>query len=176
MSTSKHEFHPLSLAAALVAANKPSGAVVDFDAKKEPSLTVQSEKDNCDLNVILKRMEKAGPDAFVDTIDALMASAHAAQYGDASNIGDFKSVQDNVANVKSEFSLLPADIRSKFQNDPVVLLEFLSNPENAADAAKMGLLRAAEAVPAPAEPSIAPTGAEGGAAAVAPAAAPQPAG
>lgn len=176
MSTDKHEFHPMSVAAMRAKAKEPTGAVVDFDLEKEPSKTVQSEKDNCDLNVILRRMEKAGPEAYADTIDALMLAATQVQFGDASRVGDYKTVQDNIAIVKSEFALLPADVRSRFQNNAAVLIEFLADPANIPEAVSLGLVAAPEAVNGPVAAPVAPQGAEGGVAPVAPAAAPQPAG
>jgi phage internal scaffolding protein len=41
---------------------------------------------------------------------------------------------------ETEFAALPAQIRIKFANDPSNLVQFLDNPENRAEAEKLGLV------------------------------------
>jgi phage internal scaffolding protein len=41
---------------------------------------------------------------------------------------------------ESEFAALPAQLRNKFGNDPANLVQFLDNPENRAEAEKLGLV------------------------------------
>lgn len=99
---------------------------------EEPSLTHQSMSDACDINNIMKRYEKTG------------LLEHVAQYD--GNYGDFTGAKDyldsllQVQEAQLMFASLPADIRSKFDNEPAKFLEFVEDPLNRSEMARMGLL------------------------------------
>lgn len=93
--------------------------------------TQQSFKDECNINVLMKRYEKTG--ILPQGRDIPM------QYADVSAI-DFQSSMDRVALVRGVFSQLDARTRLRFENDPEQMLEFVANPDNAAEAVKLGLL------------------------------------
>lgn len=126
---------------------------VRLDCSKSEDRTKQSFKDECDINIIMKRFERTGTLNWVNR--------HSPQYGDVSGL-EFQTAMDIVAAGKSAFAALPARIRDRFRNDPAQFLDFVQNPANAAEAAELGLLSpegeqavqaAQSAANAPAEPA-----------------------
>jgi phage internal scaffolding protein len=67
---------------------------------------------------------------------------------DQPTYGDFTSSRDlhdcilRVQEAQDEFMLLDAHIRARFDNDPGKLLDFVSNPDNRAEAIELGLMKA----------------------------------
>jgi len=94
-------------------------------------VTDQSQQKDCDINEIMARYISTGLLDFVNQ--------HQPQYGDATGF-EFHEMQNRIVEAKNMFSDLPATIRDRFANDPAKFLEFFNNPENAHEAAKMGLL------------------------------------
>ena len=93
------------------------------------SLAAQEYKDESDINVILKRY--ASGDSSVVRSSGVFA--------DVSQMGDFQTQLDIVRRATEDFSALPADIRSRFGNDPAALFAFLSDSSNDDEAIKLGL-------------------------------------
>lgn len=114
--------------------------------------TQQSFKDDCNINVLMKRYEKTG--ILPQGRDLPM------QYADVSAI-DFQSSMDRVALVRGVFSQLDARTRLRFENDPEQMLEFVGNPENAAEAVKLGLLPKAAVKSEPKVPDVKPGSRQG---------------
>lgn len=107
----------------------------DFGTKnKEKSMTQQSSMAECDINSIIKKFEMTGLATHV--------SEKVAQYGDFTQVGDFQSAMYTVTAANDMFMALPAHVRERFKNDPAVLLDFLSDPQNEAEGLKLGLLEA----------------------------------
>lgn len=98
-----------------------------------PSLTKQSFKDECDINVIMKRYASTGvlPGA---------ERAAGARYMDCSVI-DYQQSMLLVASAKSMFLDLPAAVRDRFGNDPAKLMEFVEDKRNLEEARALGLAR-----------------------------------
>lgn len=111
--------------------------------------TQQHMKDECDINLILKRFEKTGQIAHV--------SGQVPRYGDFSNVTDYQEAVQQVAEADREFMTLPAHIRTRFHNSPGELLDFLSNDANLAEAVELGFVEAPE-VESPIAVHIIPTG------------------
>lgn len=100
-----------------------------------PSLTKQAFKDECDANILVERFREVhGFDLSASTV------ASGGQYGDFSNITDYRSALDQIAIAEDSFMQLPAVVRSRFDNDPGYFLDFTSNPENEDEMIKMGLI------------------------------------
>jgi len=110
-----------------------------------PSLTDPSFLQECDVNVIIARAMR---DGFVSHVNKY---ANAEQYGDFTSALDLQTAMNVTIAARARFDGLPADIRARFSNDPVELLTFLENPENRAEAERLGLLLPA-AEPAGASP------------------------
>lgn len=111
--------------------------------------TQQSFKDECDINVLMKRFEKTG---------ILPAGRDLPpQFGDVTSF-DFVESMNQVAAVRGVFSQLDARTRARFENDPAQMLDFLADPANGPEAVKLGLRPKApqetpqSIVAAPAEP------------------------
>lgn len=121
-------------------------------------MTKQSFKDECDINNIMKRYQATG---IIDHVrDA------SPQYLDATTF-DFQSAQNIIAEANSIFAAMPSQLRDRFHNDPVELLEFVHNPKNAQEAVSLGFLDPARlpagVLPAELPPAApAPSGAVGG--------------
>lgn len=97
------------------------------------SLTQQHFKDDVDLNCIVKR--------YGITDGAIPpAPADPRYYGDFSDAVDFREAMDRINEAQQRFSELPADLRSRFHNDPVLLHDWVSDPANQEEAVKLKLL------------------------------------
>lgn len=110
-----------------------------FSPKRTPTLTFpdagrtkQSFKAECDVNVIMQRYQKTGILDF--------ANKHEPQYGDCTGV-EFQAGMNLVARAREMFEDLPAQVRSRFDNDPAQLLDFVQHAENREEAIKLGLVR-----------------------------------
>lgn len=96
----------------------------------EPSMTVQSSKDECDINTIVKRFGLTG------TMPAAMIPP---SYADYEGIFDFHTAMNAVREAGESFMLMPADVRAEFQNDPQRFLAFCSDSKNLPRMRELGL-------------------------------------
>lgn len=95
-------------------------------------LTEQAHKKECDMNYILRNYQKTGMIKH--------AREHEGRYDDVTAI-DFQEAQIIVANAKTMFEELPANLRKRFSNNPAEFLDFAQNPENKQELSKMGIIR-----------------------------------
>jgi len=98
---------------------------------EDASLAQQHYKDETDINNILRQFNITG---------LLPQSPLSPRYGDFTGIGDYQSALNAVIAAEDGFMALPADLRTRFNNDPAQLIDFLSNDENRAEAEKLGLV------------------------------------
>lgn len=115
-----------------------------------PGRTKQSFKKECDINTIMARYRKTG------VLDFL--SQRKPEYLDVTG-ADFREAMDLVAGAKANFGLLPAEIRSRFRNDPALFLEAWDDPARDAEFIAAGLKPKPEPVappPVPEAPAPAP--------------------
>lgn len=94
--------------------------------------TKQSFKAQCDVNNIIKKYDKTGLLAHVNTMKA--------QYGDFSKVGDFREALDKMAKAEEAFMEMPPKLRKRFRNDPMEMVAFLSDKANKAEAIELGLV------------------------------------
>lgn len=93
-----------------------------------PSLTVQDEKDETDINYIVNKY--ADGQKGIMTLDLGDSSQYAyLQFGDATLPGDYSTALELVSGVREEFYTLPAYVRAKFGHDPLNFINQLNNPE-----------------------------------------------
>lgn len=97
------------------------------------SLTKQSFKNECDINLILAKFQKTGAITHLQN--------NQPQYGFAS-AEDFHESLSIVATAQTMFAELPSSIRTKMHNDPAEFLAFVQDPANAAELVEMGLANA----------------------------------
>lgn len=102
---------------------------------KEKTMTQQSFANEVDVNQIVARALKTGILG-----DPLSIQRRQEIFGDFSEIGSYQDALNRVINAQKAFDELPADIRSRFNNEPGLLMEFLSNPGNRDEAIKLGLI------------------------------------
>lgn len=106
------------------------------------SMAVQSEKENCDINVIVKRFGVTG---------VAPGSVRPLSYENYEDVFDFQSAMNSIRSAEETFAALPADLRRRFANDPQLYLEFCSKAENIPEMRRMGMaLPEPEPAPAPA--------------------------
>lgn len=101
-----------------------------------PTRTQQSAKDQCNINLIMKRAESTGTLTHI--------SRELAQYRDMSNIPDLADGMAIVADANSAFAELPADVRKAVGHDVGNFLPFIDNPDNYDECVTLGLLPANE--------------------------------
>lgn len=93
-----------------------------------PSLTVQDEKDETDINYIVNKY--ADGQKGIATLDLGDSSQYAfLQFGDATLPGDYSTALELVSGVREEFYSLPAYVRARFGHDPMNFISQLNNPE-----------------------------------------------
>ena len=95
------------------------------------SLAQQHQKDDADINTIVKRFGLTGELPQFDKQP---------RYGDFTDVTDYHSAMNAVAQANQEFMTLPAEMRARFNNDPAALIEFLADDNNRAEAAKLGII------------------------------------
>lgn len=98
----------------------------------EPSMTKQSFKDECDINLIVQRA--------VSGADISHVNSRVAQYGDFTNIPDFQAALDMVNRAHGMFMSLDGFVRERFSNDPAKMVSFLNDPKNRDEAIRLGLV------------------------------------
>ena len=92
-----------------------------------PSLTIQDEKDETDINYIVNKY--ADGQKGIMTLDLGDSSQYAyLQFGDATLPGDYSTALELVSGVREEFYSLPAKVRAVFGHDPMNFINRLNDP------------------------------------------------
>lgn len=117
------------------------------------SLTHQQFKDQCDRHLIVSHYLKTGHLPVTDKQPF---------YGDFSNVSSYQDALDIVSRGEEMFDSLPSSIRSRFNNSPVELINFVEDPRNVSEATRLGLLPEIKAAAAEqsAQPTQQPLGAQ----------------
>lgn len=109
------------------------GKADKIDCSKDVKLTQQSAKDECDINLIIERAKRGADIAHV--------TDRTPQYGDFTEIPtDLRECLIAVKKADEAFMSLDAQVRRRFDNDPVLLLDFLHDPKNREEAISLGLV------------------------------------
>lgn len=105
----------------------------DAIACKDPTLTQQHFKEECDINTIVDRFGLSG-----ELPQVLDLPTH----GDYTGIFDYQTAMNTVVKARETFMQMPAHLRSRFHNDPQEFLAFCDDIESHKDEAKkLGLLK-----------------------------------
>lgn len=96
------------------------------------SKTKQSFKEECDINTIMRRYETTG---VIDHVNKRKP-----EFGDFADVVSFQEGLDIVRHAQEEFANLSARVRDRFGNDPAQFLAFMDNPDNKAEAIKLGIV------------------------------------
>lgn len=114
------------------------------DCSAEGVRTKQEFREECDINVIVRRFNQSGQ------LPVNMQNLQPA-FIDASGMGDFESAVQQVTAADQAFKALDPNLRARFNNNPVALVQFISDEKNRDEAVRLGL------VPKKEEPTPAPT-------------------
>jgi len=101
---------------------------------KGESMTQQHFAKDADVRNIIKQYDRTGLIANV--------ARGVAQYGDYSEINEYRESLDMVNRANDNFMQLPAELRQMFGNDAGTFFEFVTNPENEEKAIQLGLKEA----------------------------------
>lgn len=124
---------------------------IDFTVKKDKdgkvlnpevvSIAVQDKRDSCDINRVMKRVEEAKKRGEM-YVPAGMRSE--GTFGDFTNAPDLEASLNRVIKMNQEFMALPAEVRAKFDNDPIKLVAYLdqakTDPKAKEDLVNLGVL------------------------------------
>lgn len=97
----------------------------------EESRVKQSCAPQCDINRIVARYRKTG------VLEHL--NENPSRYVDLSPAADYHSALNLVLSAEAAFADLPANIRNRFQNQPLQLLEFVNDVSNRDEMYELGL-------------------------------------
>lgn len=94
------------------------------------SRTVQDQKDDADINVMVRNFGVTGK--FPDNI-------RVPSYGDFDGISDYREAIEAVRLAEESFMALPSEFRDRLGNSPQRFLEFCADPGNLEEMRKLGL-------------------------------------
>lgn len=109
-----------------------TGRVRVYTEFTKPSRTQQQFKDETDINNIMARYEQTGQITHIQH--------RVGQYADFSGSQTLFESMLLVQDAQQMFLQLPAQLRNRFENDPVKLLQFLEDKNNRDEAIKLGLI------------------------------------
>lgn len=118
------------------------------DCSKDKGFTVQADREDADINVIVSRFEKGM------SINRL--AAREPFFGDVSDLGDLQESLIKVQKANELFMGFDAQVRERFENDPVKFVEFFEDPKNLEEAVALGLAKPRPEPPAPTPPPSVP--------------------
>lgn len=97
----------------------------------EPSMTDQSQAKACDVNEILLRYQKTG--------EITHLAKNRGVYADISTFTDLHTALSQVRKAQEGFDSLPAQLRARFNNDPLKFVEYLNDEKNLEESIQLGL-------------------------------------
>lgn len=109
----------------------PANEIIGKTYPKGESLTQQEFKDDCDINLLMKKYRNYG---------VVPRELPPAIYADVSNVPSFHEAADFVAKTKEAFESLPALVRRRFRENPAELVDFVKNEANRDEAMLLGLI------------------------------------
>lgn len=98
---------------------------------RDESLTEQEHVEEADINYIAAKFMRTGE---------LQEILNLPTTGDFEGIFDFQTAMNNITAAKQEFMRLPAKVRTRFDNDPAKLLEFVGSDDNYDEAVQLGFV------------------------------------
>lgn len=100
--------------------------------EKDPGLTQQQWKDECDVNKIMEQMYKTGSLTHI-------RNQQTGAYADLTDLPDYQTSLNTIIKANETFEALPAEIRTRFKNDPAELIAFIDDEKNIEESYKLGL-------------------------------------
>lgn len=115
-----------------VITKRPNGTIRVQTIFEDVSMADDTLANESDVNYIMQKYKKTGSITHYNK--------KVASYGDFTMPRDLQSAFEAVDNAKKAFSQLPAVVREKFKNNPVVLEQWLNDPKNLNEAVELGLI------------------------------------
>lgn len=123
------------------------------DCSKDKGFTVQADRNESDINKIVARYQRTG---------SVITNSKQPFYGDVS---EFEGLGESIVKVREAQSLFmdfPADVREKFDNDPVRFVDFVGDEKNYDEAVALGIIsKPPEVAPEPLTPGTSPANTPG---------------
>lgn len=94
----------------------------------QPSQTLQSFKDDADINCIIARYETTGV-----LVDPTVPVSRTPQFGDYSDMPSYQEAQNVIVAANNAFMSLSSKIRERFGNDPAAYFDFVRNLKEGSD-------------------------------------------
>lgn len=94
----------------------------------DPSATLQSFKDDADINCIIARYENTGV-----LVDPTVPVSRIPQFGDYSDMPSYQEAQNVLVAANNAFYSLASNIRERFGNDPAAYFEFVQSLKEGSD-------------------------------------------
>lgn len=88
----------------------------------EDSLTNQSDAQEADINILVKKFGITGQLPQITGLQPL--------YGDFTSAEDYRTSLDRINAAKDAFNRIPAHIRKEFDNNPAKFIQFASDEKN----------------------------------------------
>ncbi|QXP08071.1 MAG: internal scaffolding protein [Arizlama microvirus] len=88
-------------------------------------------RNEVNINTIMEKARKTGK---------LPIATGKAYFGDFTGMADYQFMQTQIAMAFQGFAQLSSKIRTRFDNDPGKLIEFLNNEENKDEAIRLGIM------------------------------------
>ncbi|UOF78312.1 scaffold protein [Microviridae sp.] len=110
--------------------DEKTGRVKVQTINSEPTRTDQTQKEQCDIKIIMKK--------YNNKIQNVPDPIRGVQ-GDFSQIPSYQDMQNILNQAANTFAALPSKIRKQFDNDPAEMIKFLDDPTNNEEAIKLGL-------------------------------------
>lgn len=107
----------------------------------DPSLTVQADAEEADINTIVKRFGLTGE---------LPQNVRIPLSGDFSGASDYQTSLNALIAADAAFMQFPADVRARFGHKASELIAFVEDPANYEEAVKLGIANARPPAPSPA--------------------------
>lgn len=106
----------------------------------EFSMTKQSHQEECDINNIIRQYQRTGIYNHINS--------QSPQYEDLPDGLDYQESMNTILHAQSVFADLPAKVRDRFGNDPMVFLSAFQDEKQADYLREVGLLRTPKEEPA----------------------------
>lgn len=95
---------------------------------QQPSMTVQSFKDDADINCIIARYQNTGI-----LVDPTVPVSRTPQFGDFSDMPSFQEAQNVIVAATNAFYALSSKVRERFGNNPAAYFDFVRNLKEGSD-------------------------------------------
>lgn len=98
----------------------------------------QTGADAVDINKIMERVDPSGKQ-FAKAVAQGFQTPAGMFYDDFTSAPDFAAAQEIFVHGKAQFEMLPAKLRSRFNNDPQEFMDYIHNPANLEEQYTLGI-------------------------------------